>query len=70
MPAIIRTEAAYLKLDCSKAMQRLNWRPILSLERALALTLEWYKAQQRGSDMRQVSLDQIRTVLSEGRATV
>jgi CDP-glucose 4,6-dehydratase len=58
-------EAAYLKLDCSKAIQELGWRAILGLERALSLTIEWYKAQQRGADMRAVSLDHIRVALSE-----
>jgi CDP-glucose 4,6-dehydratase len=59
-------EAAYLKLDCSKAIQKLGWKAILSLERALSLTTEWYKAQRQGADMRAVSLDQIHAVLSEG----
>lgn len=60
-------EAAYLKLDCSKAMQKLGWEPILGLDRALALTIGWYKAQQRGADMKAVSLEQIGTVLAESR---
>jgi CDP-glucose 4,6-dehydratase len=59
-------EAAYLKLDCSKAIQQLGWGAILCLERAVSLTIEWYKAQQRGADMKAVSLDHIRGVLSEG----
>jgi CDP-glucose 4,6-dehydratase len=59
-------EAAYLKLDCSKAIQRMGWKPILSLQRALSLTVDWYKAQERGIDMRAVSLEQIGAVLAEG----
>ena len=59
-------EAAYLKLDCSKAIHKLGWGAIVSLERALSLTIEWYKAEQRGADMKAVSLDQIRAVLSAG----
>jgi CDP-glucose 4,6-dehydratase len=59
-------EAAYLKLDCSKAIHKLGWGAILCLERALSLTIEWYKAEQRGADMKAVSLDQIRAVLSAG----
>jgi CDP-glucose 4,6-dehydratase len=59
-------EAAYLKLDCSKAAERLVWRPLVGLERSLALTVDWYKAQQRGDDMRALSLRQIGTVLSGG----
>jgi CDP-glucose 4,6-dehydratase len=59
-------EAAYLKLDCSKAIHKLGWSAILRLERALSLTIEWYKAEQCGADMKAVSLDQIHAVLSAG----
>jgi CDP-glucose 4,6-dehydratase len=57
-------EAAYLRLDCTKAAERLAWRPLVNLERSLELTVDWYKAQQRGADMRAFSLHQIQTVLS------
>jgi CDP-glucose 4,6-dehydratase len=59
-------EAAYLTLDCAKAIHELGWGAVLDLERALSLTIEWYKAEQRGADMKAVSLDQVRTVLSAG----
>jgi CDP-glucose 4,6-dehydratase len=59
-------EAAYLKLDCSKAAERLAWRPLVGLERSLELTVDWYRAQQRGDDMRELSLRQIQAVLSGG----
>jgi CDP-glucose 4,6-dehydratase len=61
-------EAAYLKLDCSKAVQQLGWRPLIDLNRALELTAAWYKAQRDGADMRAFSVNQIQTVLSEGVA--
>jgi len=35
-------EAAYLKLDCSKARQELGWQPVWNLERALKATVDWY----------------------------
>lgn len=57
-------EAAYLKLDCSKAQQRLGWRPLISFEQMLQLTVDWYRAQSRGADMRQVSSAQIQQVLN------
>jgi CDP-glucose 4,6-dehydratase len=57
-------EAAYLRLDCSKAAARLGWRPLLDLDRLLELTVDWYKAQQQGADMRALSLQQISTVLA------
>ncbi len=52
-------EAAYLKLDCTKAKARLDWQPGLSLGPALEWTLEWYKAHQGKADMRRFTLDQI-----------
>jgi CDP-glucose 4,6-dehydratase len=52
-------EAPYLRLDCSKAVTKLGWRPLLELEDSLRLTVDWYRAFQRGADMRAVTLDQI-----------
>ena len=62
-------EAAVLKLDCSKAAARLDWRPLLGIARSIKLTLDWYRAFQRGANMRQVSLSQIGEVLAAARAT-
>lgn len=36
-------EATYLRLDCSKAWQRLGWAPVLSLKDALDWTVDWYR---------------------------
>jgi CDP-glucose 4,6-dehydratase len=36
-------EANYLKLDCSKAALRMNWRPKWDLEYALEKIIEWHK---------------------------
>lgn len=52
-------EAGLLKLDSSKARQRLGWRPSWRLDRALSETVAWHQAWRRGEDMRQVSLAQI-----------
>jgi CDP-glucose 4,6-dehydratase len=52
-------EAHFLKLDISKARQRLNWRPHWSIETALKLTSDWHRAWLAGQDMRSVSLQQI-----------
>ncbi|HOC39037.1 MAG TPA: hypothetical protein PKJ77_07155, partial [Thermodesulfobacteriota bacterium] len=35
-------EAAYLKLDCSKARQELGWQPVWSLEKALQATKRYH----------------------------
>lgn len=52
-------EAHYLKLDCTKAKIRLNWRPRWSLERALTETVSWYRAAYTGMGMRAFSLEQL-----------
>jgi CDP-glucose 4,6-dehydratase len=62
-------EAARLKLDCSKATARLGWAPRLSLDEALRLTLEWYKAFHEGKDMRAFTLAQIDAIVEPGSAT-
>lgn len=52
-------EAGWLKLDISKARQRLDWAPCWPLEAALARTIEWHRAWRDGQDMRTVCLQQI-----------
>jgi CDP-glucose 4,6-dehydratase len=56
-------EAAYLKLDCAKAASRLGWRPLIELDQALELTVEWYRGLAAGADMRALTLAQMRRVL-------
>jgi CDP-glucose 4,6-dehydratase len=36
-------EAALLRLDCSKAHQRLRWRPVYNIYAAMEQTIGWYK---------------------------
>lgn len=54
-------EATYLKLDLSKARSRLAWRPCLSLEQALDLTISWYRKCRTASanTLREVTVSQI-----------
>ena len=52
-------EANYLKLDISKAKQRLNWVPALNLTRSLAMVVEWYRAYDEENDMQDRLLKQI-----------
>jgi CDP-glucose 4,6-dehydratase len=58
-------EAAYLKLDCSKAHTRLGWRPLIGLDLALQMTCDWYLAMADGKDMRQLSMRQIANVMEQ-----
>jgi CDP-glucose 4,6-dehydratase len=54
-------EARLLRLDSSKAITRLGWRPRWSLDRALEETVAWYKAWHSGEDMCLYSSEQIST---------
>ncbi|MGZ4350983.1 MAG: CDP-glucose 4,6-dehydratase [Solirubrobacteraceae bacterium] len=61
-------EAAYLKLDSSRARLRLGWRPLVPLEAALPSIVDWYEAFAAGADMRETTLGQLR-VLSAASPT-
>lgn len=52
-------EAHRLKLEISKTRARLQWEPRLSIEEALARTVEWYTAYRDGKDMYEASIAQI-----------
>ncbi len=52
-------EAAYLKLDISKARHHLGWEPRWRLGMALEMIAAWHGAWRKGGDMRAISLDQI-----------
>ena len=54
-------EASYLKLDISKAKTKLNWLPIMDLEQALWLTVEWAQQLNAGACVRAITLRQIQT---------
>jgi CDP-glucose 4,6-dehydratase len=52
-------EAQFLKLDCSKAQIRLEWRPHWSLKKTLDKTVEWLQEYQNKGDIKEVCLQQI-----------
>ncbi len=52
-------EAKLLKLNITKASEKLNWNPKWNIEKALKLTIDWYKAFQHGYDMEKLCLNQI-----------
>jgi CDP-glucose 4,6-dehydratase len=54
-------EATFLRLDCAKARERLNWRPAWPLDEGLKHTVAWYRALTAGTDMGDFTRSQIRT---------
>ena len=62
--SITHHEANYLKLEISKARSRLDWRPVLRLQDALALVIDWSKQRQTGADMGKFTLAQIQAFQS------
>jgi CDP-glucose 4,6-dehydratase len=59
-------EARYLKLDSSRARQRLGWHPPLGLDAALQSIVEWYRQCGEQADMRAVTLAQIEALAHRG----
>lgn len=52
-------EAHYLKLDISKAMSSLGWRPRWDLQSAIASVVDWTRCYRDGGDVREATLRQI-----------
>ena len=52
-------EASVLRLDASKARERLGVVPRLTLDDAIEWTVDWYARRRDGDDARAVSLEQI-----------
>jgi len=57
-------EAHHLKLDCSKAMTKLGWRPRWSLDKALQSTIEWIEAYRENGDLQKACMEQIKAYIS------
>ena len=41
-------EAKLLRLNCDKAHTLLNWKPILTLDQCISMTIDWYKKSNLG----------------------
>ncbi len=52
-------EAHYLKLDCSKAEMKLQWKAIWSLDQALDAIVEWTKVYEAEASIYDISMNQI-----------
>ncbi len=53
-------EAALLRLDSTRARERLGWTPGWGLDEALQAVVDWHLAHRDGGDTRALALDQIR----------
>jgi CDP-glucose 4,6-dehydratase len=52
-------EAALLRLDSSLARTDLQWHSLLDLDETLDWIMEWYRGYYKGSDIREVTINQI-----------
>ncbi|HEV2062017.1 MAG TPA: CDP-glucose 4,6-dehydratase [Solirubrobacteraceae bacterium] len=52
-------ESPTLRLDSTRARVRLGWRPLWDLDEGLHAIVEWYRAYERGADLRETTLAQI-----------
>lgn len=52
-------ETAELRLDAALARAELGWSPALDLKESVRWTVDWYSAQARGEDARELTLGQI-----------
>jgi len=53
-------EAKYLFLDTGKARSKLSWQPLMTLDHALSLTSEWYKAFYRHENVFELTIEQLK----------
>jgi CDP-glucose 4,6-dehydratase len=58
-PDAARGESPVLRLDSTRARERLGWAPRWDLDAALDATVGWYAAYRDGADMRAETLRQI-----------
>jgi len=52
-------EAAFLKLDCSKASNRLKWNPKWNLQLTLKSIVDWHQIYNNGGDLKKLCLKEI-----------
>ena len=57
-------EAGILKLNTQKAQRELQFRPTYTIDRTIAVTVDWYRAFVRGENMQAFTLQQIEDFLA------
>lgn len=58
-------EASFLRLDCSKAKQKLDWRPVWSVNKAVEFTVDFAKSQIDSRDLAKIMDQQIINYLED-----
>ncbi len=58
-------EAKLLKLDISKALTYLNWRPLLNFEETISYTVDGYIAEKEGKSLYESRVQQINSYISK-----
>ena len=58
-------ETELLRLDCSKARQRLGWVPVLNTREALRMTADWYRRQASGEDPLALAEEQLSSYIGK-----
>lgn len=58
------SEASLLRIDASLACRVLGWAPLLGLEVAIARTVDWWKYERTGKDLRALGLSQLDAFMS------
>ena len=53
-------EAGILRLDCRKAKEKLDWKPVWNVRKAIERTVEWEKKRLSGADPFDLMTEQIR----------
>lgn len=56
-------EASLLSIDCTKAKKYLGWKPVLDIDKALNMTVEWYKNYET-TNVYDLCVSQIKSVES------
>ena len=56
-------ESKYLSINSKKVFKILNWAPFLSIETAVDLAIDWYRAFKNRDNLFQITKDQIKTYL-------
>ena len=52
-------EAGFLKLDCSKALTRLKWKPKWNLQYTLQSIIDWHQIYMDNGDIKKQCLKEI-----------